>query len=206
MKLAEPSDVLLALGIASGTGALSNAAAALDLTAPIIEAMLDAPLDQQTIIDYFDYDDTFYQGATSFPTFRLSSGFIDREETFTIGGEGVSGYTDLSYWSIDYTRGLLTPKFKPLAGVDAVTVEYTRGFAETGTNKVLSGLPEWLKQAGILAACHYLQITPANVVNKQNVSMKDVTEPLRVMLSRVIYPKARPRLSLEFAARSEKVE
>lgn len=206
MKLAEPSDVILALGIPSGTGSLSNAAAALDLTSPIIEAMLDTSFDQQEIIDYFDYDDTYYQGATSFPTFRLSSGFVDPAEVLTIGGDGVAGYTDLSNWIVDYARGLLTPKFKPLAGANAVTVQYTRGFSTKGNYKVLDGVPEWLRQAGIMAAIHYLQITPANVINKQNVSMKDVTEPLRVLLSRSIYPKARPRLGLEFAARTEKVE
>jgi hypothetical protein len=105
---------------------------------------------------------------------------------------------------VDYVKGLL--RAKVVLDEGELTVQYTSGFPAGGSNKVLAQVPEWLKQAGIMAAVHYLQITPANIINKQNVSMKDVTEPLRVLLSRIVNPKSRPRMGLEFAARTSVVE
>lgn len=207
MRLAEPSAVLQATGVQENPGSLANALAALDLTAPIIEGMLDSALDEQVVLDEFDFKRDYYPGTYSYPSFRLSRGFVNREETVTISGSGVTGYEDLAtYWTLDYERGVLAALFKPLSGAGAVKIQYTAGFPQKGTNKVLDTTPEWLKQAGIMAAVHYLQITPANIANKQNISMKDVTDAIRVMLSRVINPKSRPRLNLEFAARSQTIE
>jgi hypothetical protein len=203
MRLAEPSVVLQAMGIAESPGSLANALAALDLTGPIVAAMLDTDLDEKATLDEWDYNELDYLNLNYYPAFRLTNGFVNREETITFGGDIGTGSV-VGDWNIDYKNGVIRAKAKPISGT--LTIQYTAGFPTKGTNKILDTLPEWLKQAGIMAAVHYLQITPANIVNKQNVSMKDVTEPLRVLLSRSLNPQFRPRMSLEFAVRTQTVE
>lgn len=203
MRLATVAQVLSLMGIQSSTMAVSTIEAALDLSFPAIENVLDTALSKRDTLDVFPYEVSRYSRAEA-PVLRLSNGMVDIARPVVVRGmdststplrtltDGDTLLPDQYY--LDYTSGYLTLLYPPRTGQYAISVKYTSGFDETAEGYVEEGLaPHWLTQAACSAAIYVLNTHPSTPTNRNPQSVIDVSGALRRHLASLLNPHIRGR-------------
>jgi len=209
MRLATPEQVLEVMGIGNNTGSVLTAGAALDATSRIVENMLETNLEEATYTDFFDYEYHYARARFTPQTFMLSNRFLDssvpvavRESTSALQGVTEGDAVDSTRYIVDSLNGTLTNLQDFPLGFYTVSVTYTAGFPTTGTDKVLKDAPDWLVRAGIVAAQHFMSLTPAHVSSKKVTSATDIARSIREVLSVLINPYRRARMGMNFPGRT----
>lgn len=193
MLLAQPTEVAIAMGVVNSTanpGILINAQSALEQINPILAGMIDSSFDKAEWLDIFDFD-TSLHGLNYFPLLRLSHGFVDKDSVVvSINGEAVPSDKII----VDAEKGLVFIRYALTGGLLTINVEYAAGFdIPTGDPpQVYEEVPHWLSRAAIMGAHRILQVNQGNT-QRMTVSLKDLTGPLRVLMSGIVNPHVRPR-------------
>lgn len=210
MRLAESQKVVDLLGIPTGTGVLGNAAAALDVSAPIIAEMLGTTLQAVTNTDYFSY--YAFGNRRKFEPYhlRLSAGFVDKTtvvireavtgEALQAPGEGsLVAATD---YTIDAAKGIVTMLRDVDQGNSVLSVTYDAGFP-ADDSELLQDTPDWLVRAGTLAAARVSQMSPASIAKGKAGVVKELQNAVYDAVSSIVNPHKRPRMGFVWPARSE---
>jgi hypothetical protein len=143
--------------------------------------------------------------------FSLSSRFVDSSLPFIIKEAGTSAplrtqddglVVAAADYIVDYGNGIVTMLRDVPVGPHTLSVTYGAGFPLVGTDKVISGVPDWLVQAGKSAAQHYINHNPAHVSSKKITAVKDITIGLRDRITALVNPQLRARYDMTFPART----
>lgn len=127
--------------------------------------ILRTEFDRQERTDFFYIEKTTPYGAVDQDYWRLTAGFVDEDEDFSVElgsspAEITADPLDIeSSCIVNYTRGLITYAGEAQDS-KFVKVTYTSGF-ELGTgddDRVYQDVPTWLKQAAKLKAIMYLDM------------------------------------------------
>lgn len=158
----------------------------LDAMSPVLEDKIRTTFDSGAHYDIFSLNDNLIKPDIYQYHWRLSNGFIDSTEDFTVliadtieDFDSSSTYTDVTdRCIIDYTKGTVS---LIAYGIDTngiragdsrlignfVKISYTSGFAETAG--VYTGVPDWLQKAACFGAIVQLDaISPTLRHNEEN--------------------------------------
>lgn len=207
MRLATAQHVLGAMGVPVGTGSTANAETALDVTSRLVENMLETELERATWTDFFDYEIDLRRRSFQPAVFRLSSMFLDQTASVVVreSYDALKGITEGSTVSaddyvVDYRNGRLVLLRDTYPGYYTMSVTYVAGFS--AVSGVLTGLPDWLVQAGTVAAQHYLSLNPAHIPGKKITAVKEISSGLRERVSVLVNPHLRERALMSWPART----
>jgi len=171
MRLATPEAVLNVLGIQISSGSLATAGAALDATFALVETALDTDLPSNSRTDYFDL--TRYEKVD--PILRLSCGFVSKDDALVVrqtesGSPLVGSFGTVipdTEYTVDYERGTVSLIGSYYAGKKSLSVAYTAGFAVEDDEVTLAGIPDGLKQGGLMRAVTFMLTNPVNVTKEK---------------------------------------
>lgn len=205
MRLAEPREVLAAMGVMESAAALNNAGQALDLSLPVLEKVLDTLLSKASVIDFFDYaGPTSVVGFQTY-TLRLTRGFVDPysvevrygERGASISTDSPGEVLDPSAYRLDATKGVIH-LLRPLSrGCSALGVWYDAGF-ENGDE-----IPDTLRALAVSSSVLYLNVLPSTPANRTKDSVSPVSRSVYGFLHTQAAPLERPRMAVEYPTSSE---
>lgn len=207
MRLAKASDVVALLGISENTGATATAEAALSATGEAVANKLGTTLKAATYADHFSYTIARYRRKFEPVVLRLTAGFVDvdsfiaRRSTDNLPIAAVTDGEDIptTEYILDAAGGTVTLLADMPVGVQTLLFSYDAGFSESAG--VLKDTPEWLAQAGLLAAAKILQANPANMANRKVVAVREVQNAMLGEVSSVLNPHIRTRSGVRYPDR-----
>ena len=207
MRLATDTAVVSLLGVADSDGTKATAQAALDATGPAIAEKLGTALLSATYTDFFSYRISPYRRTFTPVVLRLAAGFVDKD-TFVarqstdgapLSSAGGGAAIDPALYILDAEQGTVTLLDDVMEGTQTVVFSYDAGFAK---GDPLKGLPDWLTQAGALAAAKLVHANPANAANRKVSIMKDIQSVLLGEVSLLLNPHIRLRGGVVFPDRT----
>jgi len=204
MLLAAPADVVATQGLASTTGTLAAAQAALDMAFPVMETVLETSLSYGQVTDYYDAPSVPGPEDDYLVILRLTNRFIDPDTVVvsaTIYGE-VTGITD---YTLDAQAGIITFLTSLLPSRVSVAVTYEHGLDDPGAGKVAE-YPSWVAKAAVSAAVLSLNTHPATPAIRKDKTVYSATSALHGHLRLQTQQYTRPRLNVVFPTRSEKFD
>lgn len=203
MRLASAENVLLSMGIGSNDGSLDRAGRALDLSYPIIESVLETTFVEGSYTDYFTV-------GLSSSQFRLSHLFIDPDTlvvrqsatTDPLFDETEGDLVASSEYFLNPDKGVLTFRSVPAEGEHRISVSYDCGLPKDSAYQDTLKSPYWLQETAIAMAILALNTQPSTPATRKDRAGASITSLLFNLAGRLLTPHTRPRLCVEFPART----
>lgn len=205
MRLAQPENVLAAMGVASSASALANASQALDLSFSVIEQVVDTVLSKASVVDHFNYTGPSRGDREPECRLRLSRGFIDpysveiryTEDGSSVTSANVGEVLPESRYHVDATLGVVSILHPMPRWRGTLAVSYTSGFEEGDE------IPHTLKSIAITAAVLQLNTLPSNPANREKLQKVNVARSVWGFLRTQAAPLERPRMAVSVPTSSE---
>lgn len=201
MLLAQPDMLLSLMGLGAAAAGRVTATNALHMASTVIEGILE------TRLAYGSYTDIFSVDKYTPYSFRLTHGFL-REDTVEVRyrtGPSRDAFDGIpEYVSVQSEPGLVVLTDPLAVGVDRVSITYDYGFLTDSTDDVPEGIPDWLRDAALIAATHLLNVVPSTQANRKVGMVTHVSQELRRVLFRLMAEHLRPRMLVSYPSRSQR--
>ena len=196
MKLTSASKVLLSMGVVENGGSLASASRALDLSFPVLESQLETTFGEEHVVDYFDT-------TRSDLILRLKNRFIDRDTIrvrVSTDGLQLTAPADgellaPSEYSLDADKGIIKLRHAPRAGKSLLSVAYDSGLRLSDDETYLEA-PAWLEECAVAVAVHVQNVFVSSPANRKDKAVISIANEIHRMVSQVVNPHKRDRMTV----------
>lgn len=207
--LVTPEEVLLAMGTVKDDRTLAAAKHALSLTLPIVESLVESPLEYTPRTDFFDYRGHTGSRATQPVALRLTAAYVQGDVTVRYSPTGAplrdrddGQLMSSDTYMLDRLKGIVHLSYPPVRGAFAYSITYEHGFDEGDEDSVPHGLSSLAVQAAI-CALNLLPVSPTARNQGKGAAVSETVYRQMRLSATAFY---RPRLTVEFPATSLKAE